>query len=155
MRSGSLSVKHSLSLPFRFRDVMRALICVRPRPRSLTQELFEVTSCYFPITFTAPRDDPHGVSGEELVLALRDCLASNAALAPLVFRLLLEKLDATGENVKVSAQRTLRAVLAQLLLTGSSASCIHSWTAFTRWLRACGATVLRRARRSCLRSGTA
>lgn len=36
-----------------------------------TQDLFDVTFCYFPITFTPPADDPYGISSEDLVVALR------------------------------------------------------------------------------------
>lgn len=38
---------------------------------SRAQELFDVTFCYFPITFTPPPDDPYGISSEDLIVALR------------------------------------------------------------------------------------
>jgi len=42
------------------------------------QELFDVTFCYFPITFTPPKDDPYGITSEDLILSLRcaHCLLS-------------------------------------------------------------------------------
>jgi hypothetical protein len=35
------------------------------------QDLFEVTSCYYPITFTPPPDDPHGITKDDLREALK------------------------------------------------------------------------------------
>lgn len=77
-------------------------------PASL-QELFEVTSCYFPVTFTAPKDDPHGISGTALKAALRGCLSSQrfASVAPSVIGLFIEKLDESSDPTKVDALVTL------------------------------------------------
>jgi len=33
--------------------------------------LFDITFCYFPITFTPPPDDPYGISSDDLIIALR------------------------------------------------------------------------------------
>lgn len=35
------------------------------------EDLFDITFCYFPITFTPPPDDPYGISSDDLVVALR------------------------------------------------------------------------------------
>lgn len=36
--------------------------------------MFDITYCYFPITFRPPPNDPYGISAEDLRLALRyDC----------------------------------------------------------------------------------
>uniref|UniRef100_A0A452VBP5 MMS19 nucleotide excision repair protein n=1 Tax=Ursus maritimus TaxID=29073 RepID=A0A452VBP5_URSMA len=45
------------------------------------EELFEVTSCYFPIDFTPPPNDPHGIQREDLILSLRAVLASTPRFA--------------------------------------------------------------------------
>ena len=45
------------------------------------EELFEVTSCYFPIDFRPQPDDPRGVKREELILGLRSCLAATPKFA--------------------------------------------------------------------------
>lgn len=36
-----------------------------------SQDLFDITFCYFPITFTPPSDDPYGITSDDLVVALR------------------------------------------------------------------------------------
>jgi DNA repair/transcription protein MET18/MMS19 len=41
------------------------LICLAP------QTLFNITFCYFPITFKPPPNDPYGISAEDLRTALR------------------------------------------------------------------------------------
>ena len=38
------------------------------------EDLFDVTSCYFPITFTPPPDDPIGISQKELIDSLQHLL---------------------------------------------------------------------------------
>jgi DNA repair/transcription protein MET18/MMS19 len=35
------------------------------------EDLFEVTFCYFPITFKPPPDDPYGITAEDLKITLR------------------------------------------------------------------------------------
>ncbi len=39
-----------------------------------------------------PKDDPHGVTGDELKVALRSCFTAHVGMADSVLRLLLEKL---------------------------------------------------------------
>uniref|UniRef100_A0A8B9JAL0 MMS19 nucleotide excision repair protein n=1 Tax=Astyanax mexicanus TaxID=7994 RepID=A0A8B9JAL0_ASTMX len=46
-----------------------------------TEEFFEVTSCYFPIDFTPPPNDAHGITQEELILALRGVLTGTPRFA--------------------------------------------------------------------------
>ncbi|XP_048584899.1 MMS19 nucleotide excision repair protein homolog [Nematostella vectensis] len=51
-------------------------------PRLFAEDLFEVTSCYFPIDFTPATDDPYGLTKDDLVLGLRRCLAATSQFAP-------------------------------------------------------------------------
>lgn len=50
---------------------------VRSAPLTLTvtdvvmQDLFNITFCYFPITFRAPENDPYGITPEDLKKTLR------------------------------------------------------------------------------------
>jgi DNA repair/transcription protein MET18/MMS19 len=39
--------------------------------QSAFQSLFNITFCYFPITFRPPPNDPYGITTEDLRLALR------------------------------------------------------------------------------------
>uniref|UniRef100_S4RJD7 MMS19 nucleotide excision repair protein n=1 Tax=Petromyzon marinus TaxID=7757 RepID=S4RJD7_PETMA len=74
---------------------------------SFVEELFEVTSCYFPIDFTPPTTDPHGITAEQLVLGLRAVLSSTPKFAEFCLPLLLEKLDSDINSAKVDALETL------------------------------------------------
>ncbi|XP_070539635.1 MMS19 nucleotide excision repair protein homolog isoform X2 [Ptychodera flava] len=73
------------------------------------EELFEVVSCYFPIDFTPPSNDPYGVTREELILALRKCLASIPKFAEFCLPLIMEKLSSDIQSAKVDCFQTLAA----------------------------------------------
>ncbi|XP_017580861.2 MMS19 nucleotide excision repair protein homolog [Pygocentrus nattereri] len=74
-----------------------------------TEELFEVTSCYFPIDFTPPPNDPHGITHEDLILALRGVLTGTPRFAEFLLPLIIEKLDSDVQNAKVDSLQTLAA----------------------------------------------
>ncbi|XP_044152492.1 MMS19 nucleotide excision repair protein homolog [Bufo gargarizans] len=76
------------------------------------EELFEVTSCYFPIDFTPPSNDPHGITREDLILGLRAVLASTPRFAEFLLPLLIEKMDSDVQSSKVDAMQTLTAACA-------------------------------------------
>lgn len=78
---------------------------------SLSKEIFDVVSVYFPITFRPPPNDPYGITREQLVGALRDVFAASDALAPLVLPLLLEKLASSVADAKRDAMQTLERCL--------------------------------------------
>ncbi|XP_029484960.1 MMS19 nucleotide excision repair protein homolog isoform X2 [Oncorhynchus nerka] len=74
-----------------------------------TEELFEVTSCYFPIDFSPPPNDPHGITQEELILALRAVLTGTPRFAEFLLPLIIEKLDSDVPSAKVDSLQTLTA----------------------------------------------
>ncbi|XP_077991989.1 MMS19 nucleotide excision repair protein homolog [Glandiceps talaboti] len=73
------------------------------------EDLYEVMSSYFPIDFTPPPNDPYGITREELVLALRKCLASSPKFAKLCLPLIMEKLSSDVRSAKVDCFQTLAA----------------------------------------------
>ncbi|XP_008060729.1 MMS19 nucleotide excision repair protein homolog isoform X2 [Carlito syrichta] len=76
------------------------------------EELFEVTSCYFPIDFTPPPNDPHGIQREDLILSLRAVLASTPQFAEFLLPLLIEKVDSELLSAKLDSLQTLDACCA-------------------------------------------
>ncbi|XP_006831274.1 PREDICTED: MMS19 nucleotide excision repair protein homolog isoform X2 [Chrysochloris asiatica] len=76
------------------------------------EELFEVTSCYFPIDFTPPPNDPHGIQREDLILSLRAVLASTPRFAEFLLPLLIEKVDSEMLSAKLDSLQTLNACCA-------------------------------------------
>ncbi|XP_036591095.1 MMS19 nucleotide excision repair protein homolog isoform X1 [Trichosurus vulpecula] len=73
------------------------------------EELFEVTSCYFPVDFTPPPNDPHGIQREDLILSLRAVLASTPRFAEFLLPLLIEKVDSEMLSAKLDSLQTLNA----------------------------------------------
>ncbi|XP_070782801.1 MMS19 nucleotide excision repair protein homolog [Enoplosus armatus] len=78
-----------------------------------TEELFEVTSCYFPIDFTPPPSDPHGITREELIQTLRDVLTGTPGFAEFLLPLIIEKLDSDVQSAKLDSLQTLTACMSQ------------------------------------------
>ncbi|KAG6813856.1 hypothetical protein H0H92_006263 [Tricholoma furcatifolium] len=64
------------------------------------EALFNITYCYFPITFRPPPNDPYGITTEDLRQALRGCLGASSAFGPLAIPVLLEKLTAGSPTTK-------------------------------------------------------
>uniref|UniRef100_A0A3P9QBF3 MMS19 nucleotide excision repair protein n=1 Tax=Poecilia reticulata TaxID=8081 RepID=A0A3P9QBF3_POERE len=78
-----------------------------------TEELFEVTSCYFPIDFSPPPNDPHGITKEELIQALRAVLTGTPKFAEFLLPLIIEKLDSDVQSAKLDSLQTLAASVGQ------------------------------------------
>ncbi|XP_047465933.1 MMS19 nucleotide excision repair protein homolog isoform X2 [Mugil cephalus] len=78
-----------------------------------TEELFEVTSCYFPIDFTPPPNDPHGITKEELIQMLRAVLTGTPKFAEFLLPLIIEKLDSDVQSAKLDSLQTLSACASQ------------------------------------------
>ncbi|GAA6032143.1 hypothetical protein JCM8097_007094 [Rhodosporidiobolus ruineniae] len=83
------------------------------------EDLFDITFCYFPITFTPPPDDPYGISSEDLILALRACLSATPLFGRLALPLFYDKLQAASEKAK---RQTLQALEACFPIYGAEAS---------------------------------
>ncbi|XP_056324944.1 MMS19 nucleotide excision repair protein homolog [Danio aesculapii] len=73
------------------------------------EELFEVMSCYFPIDFSPPPNDPHGITQEELILSLRAVLTGTPRFAEFLLPLIIEKMDSDVQSAKVDSMQTLAA----------------------------------------------
>lgn len=84
------------------------------------EDIFEVTFCYFPVTFKPPPDDPYGITAEDLKISLRDCLASTPLFAKFALPLILEKLSSTSGSAKVKKKKVNIVVIRTGLL-------IHHW----------------------------
>ncbi|KAF9362709.1 hypothetical protein BGX34_005646 [Mortierella sp. NVP85] len=73
------------------------------------EDLFEVTFCYFPITFRPPPDDPYGITSDHLKIGLRDCLSATPYFAKFALPLLLEKLSSSSGSAKKDSMETIAA----------------------------------------------
>jgi len=72
-------------------------------PNPIVEDLFDVTSCYFPITFKAPKNDPFGISGEDIKTALTDALSSSPQFVKYVIDFVIEVNEEGKEGNTVDA----------------------------------------------------
>ena len=80
--------------------------------------MFQCTACYFPITFSAPPNDPHGITQDMLVGALRGVFACTVDMAPFVMPALLERLASSTRAAKLDALQTFVACVEPRALDG-------------------------------------
>ncbi|KAH9823554.1 Dos2-interacting transcription regulator of RNA-Pol-II-domain-containing protein [Melampsora americana] len=74
------------------------------------EELFDITFCYFPITFRPPPGNPEaygGITTEELTEGLISCFAATPRFAILTLPILLDKLLATSIGPKLQVLKTI------------------------------------------------
>ncbi|ORY34974.1 Dos2-interacting transcription regulator of RNA-Pol-II-domain-containing protein [Naematelia encephala] len=65
------------------------------------EDMFDITFCYFPITFKPPPNDPYGITADDLKLALRQCMSASPYFAKMAIPLFLEKFStATGHSMR-------------------------------------------------------
>ncbi|KAG1780953.1 Dos2-interacting transcription regulator of RNA-Pol-II-domain-containing protein [Suillus placidus] len=83
------------------------------------EDFFDITFCYFPITFRPPPDDPYGISADNLKQSLRLCLSATPAFGLLGIPVFLEKLTAGSPSTK---RDTLHAMDICLPVYGSAVS---------------------------------
>ncbi|KAF8889317.1 ARM repeat-containing protein [Infundibulicybe gibba] len=84
---------------------------------AIARALFNITFCYFPITFRPPPNDPYGITTDDLRLALRGCLGATPAFGFLAIPVFLEKLMAGSSTTK---RDTLQAIAFCLPVYGTS-----------------------------------
>lgn len=75
--------------------------------RHLTEEMFEVFSCYFPIDFHPSPNDPQAITRDSLAEKLAACLCASKDFADSCFTLALEKLDSDMKVAKLDSLNLL------------------------------------------------
>lgn len=60
-----------------------------------SEDLFDIFSCYFPISISRSAKDTHSIDKEDLALALHSAMAASPLFAEHCIPLLLEKLSST------------------------------------------------------------
>ncbi|KAA0152271.1 hypothetical protein FNF31_06646 [Cafeteria roenbergensis] len=111
-----------------FQALARLLAEVCSRPGSVAacsasgifRECLEVVAVYFPVSFTPPADDPHGITREGLSAGLEGVLCSCLPIAVLALPLVTERLAAAKEGpsaVVEAARRDAASAVAGLAVT--------------------------------------
>ena len=75
--------------------------------RHLSEEMFEVFSCYFPIDFHPSPNDPEAITRDLLAEKLSQCLCSSKDFAEACTTLALEKLDSDLKVAKLDSLQLL------------------------------------------------
>lgn len=75
--------------------------------RHLTEEMFEVFSCYFPIDFHPSPNDPQAITRDSLAEKLSNGLCASKDFADCCFTLALEKLDSDLKVAKLDSLKLL------------------------------------------------
>lgn len=90
-------------------------------------EAFDVLSCYFPIDFTPPPNDPYGISKEMLREELQEALTACPLFVDQLVSLALEKLSSAVNDAKVDALDVLALSAEKLAssINNSSAAAIY------------------------------
>lgn len=95
----------------------------------LTEEMFEVCACYFPVDFNPSPEDPANIGRESLAAALAQCLAGHRDFAEYSVPLLLEKLDSQLVVAKIDALNLLRLVAEKFNVDDMNTYFPTIWTA--------------------------
>ncbi|XP_025830552.1 MMS19 nucleotide excision repair protein homolog [Agrilus planipennis] len=69
----------------------------------LTEEMFEVVACYFPVDFKAPGDNINGISRDTLAQALCPCLCCIESFAQFCLPLAIEKLSSSLKTAQLDS----------------------------------------------------
>jgi hypothetical protein len=73
----------------------------------IVQEVFDSVSCYFPITFTPPKNDTIGITAADLKTAMHSVLTCTASLGSFTFNFLLEKLQSSIVQTKIDCMEVI------------------------------------------------
>ncbi|KAG1659356.1 MMS19 nucleotide excision repair [Nymphon striatum] len=74
----------------------------------LAEEIFEIVSCYFPVDFEPPPNNPFGVTRNGLEIGLRKCLTASPKFAEFCIPLLQEKLESDILTAKLDSLTCLK-----------------------------------------------
>ncbi|KAG1659353.1 MMS19 nucleotide excision repair [Nymphon striatum] len=74
----------------------------------LAEEIFEIVSCYFPVDFEPPPNNPFGVTRNGLEIGLRKCLTASPKFAEFCIPLLQEKLESDILTAKLDSLTCLQ-----------------------------------------------
>ncbi|KAI0056039.1 ARM repeat-containing protein [Artomyces pyxidatus] len=92
---------------------------------SKVQDLFDITFCYFPISYRPPPDMPYGITADDLKVSLRSCLSASPAFGPPAIPLFVDKLNGGSPPIK---RDTLQTLAICLPVYGSAVARSHART---------------------------
>lgn len=79
--------------------------------KQFLNDLFDISFCYFPISFSPPSNDPYKITSKQLKLKLTETISSQSKFTPDSFNSLVEKLTSTNPIVRNDVLITLLACI--------------------------------------------
>ncbi|GAM29107.1 hypothetical protein SAMD00019534_122830, partial [Acytostelium subglobosum LB1] len=98
--------KDPRNLIFTFMLIPKVILYI-PEYKSFADSLFEIISCYFPISFNPKPGDPNGITKEALVTALLNCFSASTFFAEHSIPFLIDKICSNVVDTKVESLKTL------------------------------------------------
>ncbi|EGG16695.1 putative DNA repair and transcription protein [Cavenderia fasciculata] len=98
--------KDPRNLMFSFNLLPTVVRCI-PQYASFADSLFEILSCYYPISFNPKQSDPNAITRVDLTSSLLKCFASTPLFAEHSVPFLLEKISANVVDTKIESMQTL------------------------------------------------
>lgn len=94
-----------------------------------SEDAMDLLACYFPLTFTPPPNDPHGVTRDQLAHQLCRAMTCSVHLVPHCVPLVLEKLKSSHAQAKVDALDTISAMASNMPLDAVQDEVMVVWRA--------------------------
>eukprot|EP00899_Mesostigma_viride_P016024 jgi/Mesvir1/24422/Mv11082-RA.1 len=121
----------NLLLSFSLLEKLPQLLSMTPELTTVLQtsaeELFDVLSLYFPISFTPPPNDPYGITKKDLEDGLIRAFTATPLYAPFAYPLIFEKMGATLATAKLASLTALRLCTQVWGLTSARPFCHGVW----------------------------
>ncbi|KAK5578751.1 hypothetical protein RB653_008424 [Dictyostelium firmibasis] len=98
--------KDPRNLIFSFRLLPKVIYNI-PEHKHFLESLFEIISCYFPISFNPKGNDPNSITKDDLSNALLNCFSCTPLLAEHSIPFLIDKICSNLIETKIEALKTL------------------------------------------------
>ncbi|KYQ93184.1 putative DNA repair and transcription protein [Tieghemostelium lacteum] len=98
--------KDPRNLIFSFKLLPRVIQLI-PHHDMFIDSLFEILSCYFPISFNPKASDPNSISKEDLSRSLLNCFASTPLFAEHFIPFIIDKINSNLVETKLEAMKSL------------------------------------------------
>lgn len=98
-----LLAKVSKTFPEVLEDSITTQLQVDSDYETLAEKLFDNTSCYFPISFSPPPDDPFGITTEDLVEALEAAMCASIPIIKFSIPFFIEQINSEQVSARIYA----------------------------------------------------
>ncbi|EFA86574.1 putative DNA repair and transcription protein [Heterostelium album PN500] len=98
--------KDPRNIIYTFRLIPRVILYI-PEYKNFADSLFEILSCYFPISFNPKPGDPNSITKDDLVSSLLNCFGASTYFAEHCIPFLIDKICSNVVDTKIESLKTL------------------------------------------------